>query len=349
MASTEPQRIRRGDLRLALIAAVSLFAGVVAPGAALAQSGQINLALLPVGQAGSFFDLTMRPGETRGLEVEIANNGDAALAIRTYAADVYTIINGGFGGSLRDEARTGATQWLDYSTSIRQLSAGDSIRRSLTVSVPVDTGPGEYISSILLENDRPMPGGGAVSLDQIVRQAIAVVVTVPGERSPALTIGEASHKIVAGRSIVGVAVANPGNVRLKPIATFVLLDAAGARVSEASVPMDTFYAHTATSIEVQLDALLVPGTYTVRLALDAVEGVRAEATATLVVQGPPQQAATVVAGLPAMTHVLRTGDEGLVPGTSLVAVVVGGTLLGGATGALLIILRRRRHAGDSER
>ena len=68
------------------------------------RDAQIKLALLPVGQAGSYFDLTMRPGETRSLRGRHRpTTATSALAARTYAADVYTIINGGFGGRLRDE------------------------------------------------------------------------------------------------------------------------------------------------------------------------------------------------------------------------------------------------------
>src|SRR6476620_7648285 len=98
--------------RLAMVAFCAVIVGFVAPVPARAQGNQIRLALLPVGQAGSFFDLTMRQGEHRSVAVDIANNGEAPLLARTYAADVYTIINGGFGARLRDEAQSGATTWL---------------------------------------------------------------------------------------------------------------------------------------------------------------------------------------------------------------------------------------------
>jgi hypothetical protein len=231
---------RRCGSRLAIVALLSVFTAIVAPSAALAGNGQIKLALTPVGQPGSFFDLTMRPGETRRLEVDIANDGEAAIAGRTYSTDVYTIINGGFGGRLRDEPQTRATKWLDYPTEVLDILVGERVRRSFTVAVPADAGPGEYITSLVLENDEPITDDGAVALNQIVRQAVAVVVTIPGQRSPALVIGEATHKTVAGRSVVAIAVENPGNVRLKPIVAFTLFDAAGDRVSQADVQMDTF-------------------------------------------------------------------------------------------------------------
>ncbi len=117
--------------------------------------------------------------------------------------------------------------------------------------------------------------------------------TVPGQRSPALAIGQASHKVVAGRSVISVAVENTGNVRLKPLVTFALVDASETQVSESTVPMDTFYAHTNTFIEMPLSALLLPGSYTVRLTLDdAAQGIRVRSDAiALVVEAPAEPAA----------------------------------------------------------
>jgi hypothetical protein len=327
-----------------------LLAALVAPTAAHASEGQVQLAIRPIDQAGQFFDLTIRPGETRTFEVELANVGDAALAARTYAADVYTIINGGFGARLRGEPQTGMTLWLDYSTDVLQLPAGEGIRRTFSVAVPADAEPGEYITSLVLENDVPIRGSGDIAIDQVVRQATAVVVTVPGRRSPALVIGAASHKVVTDRSVVAVALENSGNVRLKPVAGFVLLDAAGAEVSRASVPMDTFYAHTGTLVEIPLAALLQPGTYSVRLTLeDAAQDVRAnEAAIPLVVEAPPEP--DVVEGLvPGLTEVIQAAREGRIPVPVGVAILAASLLAGVVIGWLVLVLWRRRPVRASGR
>jgi hypothetical protein len=342
---------RRGGLRLAIVASFGVLLVSVAPGAALAQNGQvaqIKLALLPVDQTGSFFDLTMRPGETRTIEVEIANDGIAALAARTYATDVYTIINGGFGGRLRGEPQTGATRWLTYPTAVLQLAAGTRTRRSPTVTVPSDAGPGEYIASLVLENDQPIPDGGDVGLDQIVRQAVAVVVTVPGRRSPGLAIGTAAQKVVAGKSVVSVAVANTGNVRLKPLVEFVLLDAAANRISQASIQMDTFYAHTSTFVEISLAALLLPGTYSVRLTLDdTAQDVRADgAGLEFIVAAPPEQA-TQPGLVPGLTGVSQGAAGGQMSFPTWAVAFLAGLLVAVALGLGVLARRRRGAAGPS--
>jgi hypothetical protein len=343
-----------GDRRIGRPGATQFLAGallgalvaVVAPASALAANGQVELvklALSPIGQPGSYFDLTMRPGETRDLEVRIGNDGADALAARTYAADVYTIINGGFGARLRDEPTTGATQWLDYTTRVIDLPAGQNVHRSLMVAVPSNVEPGEYISSIVLENDQPLRGTGAVALDQIVRQAIAVVITVPGGRAPAMAIGGATHKVVAGKSTIAVAIRNTGNVRLKPLGDLTLFDASGAEVSRATIPMDTFYAESATLVEVPLAALLLPGRYTIRVTLDdAVQGVTATEPAIVLIVDAPEAAATGEGLVPGLTEVKHgSGDTplALIP---LVAALLAGIIIVAGIGRTVLLRRRPR-------
>ena len=344
-----PTQSGRPTVALSLVALCGMLAALSSPAVAIAAEGQFKLALLPLSESGPYFDIHMTAGETRTFHVQIANNGDAAVAARTYAADVYTIINGGFAGRLRHESTSGSTLWLDYPTDVVNLPAGSSITRAFTVAVPQGVGPGEYITSILLENDEPIGGTGAVALDQITRQAIAVVVTVPGPRYPALAIGKASHTVVAGKSVVHVGVENHGNVRLKPVATFVLFDAAANRIGEATVPMDTFFAHDETFVEVPLAALLQAGQYTVRLTLhDAAQGVRADESASFIVEAPPAGPPVGAGTGPTLTEVFQVpaGAQATVP---LWVFILGGLLAIAIVGTFVLVLRRRRHDGMSAR
>jgi hypothetical protein len=340
MGSARNQTSARG----AIVALLGLFAMFLVPGTVAAASDTAKLALTPVGQPGLYFDLTMQPGETRNLVVALTNAGGAAITARTYAADVVTIVNGGFGGRLRDDPRTGTTGWLDYPSESVDLSAGASVRQTFAVAVPRDAGPGEYATSLVLESDRPAHASGAVSLTSVVRHAIAVVVTVPGLRSPALGISGATQAVVAARSVVSVAVQNTGNVREKPLVTLVLFDAAGAQVSTASLQMDTFYAHTNTTVEIAEGTLLPPGEYTVTMTLvDAASGARAnKAGIALVVDAP----AVVSAGAGSMTSPApASGDSGKersqLPSDGVALAL--GLLLGGLlVGLVWLALERRR-------
>jgi hypothetical protein len=321
---------------------------IVTPTPALAGDAPIKLALLPVGLAGSFFDLAMMPGEVRSFQVDVGNDGSATLAVRTYATDVYTIINGGFGGRLREAPKTGMTTWLDYRDETVVLRPGQAIRRGFTISVPATAAPGEYITSLILENDQPIAGGGTVGLDEIIRQAVAVVVTVPGPRVPALVIRPAAQEVLAGASVISIAVGNTGNIRLKPVVGFSLVDGGGVQISRATVQMDTFYAQTETTVELRLGRLLQPGRYEVRLTLDdAASGSHAEAALPLVVDAVPAGAAGVAGAAGAtgvapgsIDAVSRKGATGVPLATALAIAVLGA--LFGMSLAGLVALRRRR-------
>jgi len=313
---------------LAVVVAVLSMGMLTVASPTSAEVDGIELALLPVGQPGPYFDLIMHPGDARTLEVEIANHGSAGITARTYAADVYTIINGGFGGRLRDEAASGTTLWLDYESGRLDLAVGDRSTRAFTVTVPADAGPGEYITSLILENEHPIEQDGAVAARQVVRQALGVVVTVPGERSPEIEIGGATHKVVAGRSVLSVAVSNPGNVRLKPRVDVSLRDAGDRPVSRVSVQMDTFYAVTDASVEVPLDALLLPGPYTIRLVIDDIDqGLSSIEERTFIVRA----AASLEPGagtVPGLTEV-NQAEPGAFPWTLASALLVGLALITG--------------------
>jgi hypothetical protein len=334
------QRMRRQ--RGAPLLLLSLLLGILAtPPAALASDGGFKLALSPVGQVGAYFDLTLHPGDIARLEVDVANDGTASVEARTYATDVFTIINGGYGGRLRDAPQTGMTAWLEYATTVLDLQPGERTRRSLTVAVPVDARPGEYISSLIVENDAPVRGDGDVAFDQFVRQAVAVAVTVPGVRTPELRIGAASHQVVAGKSIVSVAVENSGNVRLKPLVEFTLRDATGAQVSRASLQMDTFYARTDTFVAFSLAALLLPGTYTIQINLDdRAQDVRVGAEAIPFVVVAAATPTTPNGAGTRLTEVIQGGGS---DGSRFAAVVViTGSLLLGLVGLILVGRHRRR-------
>jgi|SRR5665647_2726179 len=261
----EPSHRRLTRILLTLGWVIGVLVGPA--GMAVADEPPVSLSLKAVDQPGPYFDLTLDAGQSQQLKVELGNHGSATISARTYAADAYSLINGGFGAGTRDGTPTGTTTWLSYPTEVLQLPAGQVATRAFTVAVPAGTAPGEYISSLILENDVPVQGSGSVVLNQIIRQAVAVSIRVPGPLQPAFTIGTASHKITADRSVVDVQIANTGNTKLKPSGNLIIHDHNGKTISQAPVTMDSFYAHTDTLVETTLAGKLQPGDYTVDLTL----------------------------------------------------------------------------------
>lgn len=313
-----------------------------------ANEAETRLSIKPVNVSGSYFELTMSPGETRQIEVELANLGEETVDARAFAADAYTIINGGLGVRLDGEPTSGATHWLDYPAETLTLEPGAAIVRTIEVSVPDDVTPGEYLTALVIQNAVPTgaDNSGGVSVKQVNRQAIAVAIDVPGERAPELTIGSAEHLMVAGLSVIRTGVENPGNVRLRPSGEFTLIGPDGAEISRLPIAMDSVYAGTDTRIEVSLPELLPAGDYTVSLWLEDSEyGARAEAQSLLVsipvLEAPQQIPAPAPVTDPATEPAATTQTTGI-PTWAVLAAIPAAVILGAliATGCVLGIRRR---------
>jgi hypothetical protein len=331
----------------ALLLVASAIATVAAP-AAKGADPQIRLAVEPVGANGQFFQLTMRAGESIQLTVDLANYGPASVRARTYAADVYSLINGGFGARLRDEAQSGTTTWLEYTTNVLVVEPNKAVRRTFRLAVPATTTPGEYITSLVLENEEPLSAGAGVAFQQFVRSATAVVVTVPGIMTAGLALGDARHSFFQGRSVVDVLVENTGNERLKPVGRMTITTEGGTEVDTRNVMMDSVYAGTSTSLEVVLDRPLAPGRYfaNVELADQArggpASGARPFTVGELVV--PPPAAPSGESLAPTVLGTAASGNaiDGIL--APVLALVIGALTMVAIVG--LLAWRRRRRRGD---
>jgi hypothetical protein len=252
---------------VALVAVLCLVASVQPVSAADAE--RVQLGIKPVGIDGSYFDLTMKPGEARQLTVELGNFGTRDAVAQVYPADVYSLVNGGMGVRLAGEPTSGATGWLGIAAESLPLAASEGQVRSFPVSVPDGAGPGEYITSIVIQDATPAEGvsTGGVVATRVNRQAIAVAITVPGPITPGLTLGAVGHHVASGKSVMTVDVANTGNVRLKPSGEFVLSDRSGAELTRFPIAMDSVYAGTSTVAEIPFTTLLDPGDYVATLSL----------------------------------------------------------------------------------
>lgn len=233
----------------------------------------------PVGQEGAYFDLELRAGETKTLTVLLGNGGEFEAPARTYAADVYSLVNGGFGINSESEPTTGATTWMDYEAQSLDLPPGRNIEREFTVTVPEDAAVGQYITGIVIQTAEPIAVGDNEALTQNIVKAIAVFITVPGKLKPKLAIGAASIKQGLGSNSLLVEVENAGNVLLKPAGTLTMTTADGDAVLSSPIEMGSVYAGMSTVIELPIPTLLDPGDYLVDLDLaDAETGATAKET-----------------------------------------------------------------------
>lgn len=318
-----------------VIAAVLVWAGTVGPASAVHEPARLGLT--PVDNDGTYFSLTMEPGEARRLQVEAANFGHSPIVARTYAADAYSIVNGGFGADLFGERPTGTTRWLTYPAREVTLAPEDALLIDFDVAIPADIPPGEYITAIVIENATPVRGSGSISVDQVNRSAIAVAIEIPGQERPALSIGSVHHKEVAGSSVVSFEVINQGNRHLRPAGDFVLRDGNGAGLAAHPVEMDSVYAGTTTTLEAPAVEALVPGDYCAQLTLtDSATGAR-DATECLPFTVAPDEDGAPFGGLPdAAAQVAASLGDQLSSPVAIIPLVLG------AGGIVVLIARRRQ-------
>jgi len=226
-----------------------------------------KLGIKPVGEDGIFFTETIEPGKSADLSVEFFNPGSFDIEVLTYAADVYSLINGGFGAELAGEPASGTTTWLSFEPQQFDLRRGKGVQVPFAVAVPEETAPGEYITSLVIQTAEAIKGTGDLAVDQILRQAVAVAITVPGDQRPGLELGAASYKDNAVVDSLLFEVRNTGNVHLKPQGTVRIVDATGAEILSAEVAMDTVYAGTTTMLELGLSEPFRLGEYQAFLEL----------------------------------------------------------------------------------
>jgi hypothetical protein len=329
-----PLRVRT-TLAIVLLAIQGIVTAV--PVAALDEAPKLGLT--PIDHDGAYFEITLAPGQRRALQVEAANFGAAEVLARTYAADVYSIINGGFGADLFGEPTTGTTLWVDFPTREALLGPGDALVIDLEVAVPASAQPGEYVAALVIENVDPVRGSGSVTIDQVNRSAIAIAITVPGARDPDLEIGGVAHTVAGGRSVVTFEIDNPGNVHLRPEGSYRVLDADDREVGAGSVAMDSVYAGTETLLEAPLAELLPEGNYCAELSLtDPATGV-GDATACVPFTVGPTDAGSVPprgpGSLPSTDLLLRAAS--FIALLGLVLSVI----------ALFLVARRRRRRSEA--
>lgn len=336
---------------LVLAASVALVAALAVVEPTLAGHEPSRLGLTPIGETGQFFNLTLAPGESRQLKVEVANFGQDGLMTRTYAADGYTIINGGFGAELFGDRESGTTLWLEYPDEEFLLEAGASRTIEFNVSVPAGTSPGDYITSLVVENVEPFREAdpSAVTVEQVNRTAVAVAIDVPGPRQPALEIGAVGHKAMGRVSYVTFDVSNPGNVHLKPAGSFILRNAQGQPVATYEPVMDSVYAGTDTLLEAPLGDLLAPGEYCAELTLtDDTTGVSDSTTClafTVTVASNNDATGEGSQTVPVIQTTVDAADD--VPLLAALILVVGGIALLVALYALVRRRRSKRLGGDT--
>src|SRR5690606_9446265 len=118
-----------------------------------------------------------------------------------------------------------------------ELTAGDGRQIDFTVTVPEDAAPGNYVSVLVVQTAEAVPVAGTELLEQVLQKAVAIDITVPGEVTPAFSLGEPAYEERGSLPHLIVPLENSGDVRLRPTGTMTLTDDAGNPVLNAEIEM----------------------------------------------------------------------------------------------------------------
>jgi len=171
-------RARRAAASLVLCALA--FGGLAAPcladggiGVTPAEPGGVD----PV--SNGFLVESLAPGATVSGAVVVSNSTAATTPASVYAADGITAVTTGVAFADDDQPPVSAGAWVTPAVTSVNLGPDSSQTVGFTVQVPADATPGDHVAAIVVQQ-AATPGGGSVSISQVVRGVVPIDVQVSG-------------------------------------------------------------------------------------------------------------------------------------------------------------------------
>jgi hypothetical protein len=221
-------------------------------------------------QENGYLSIEIEPGGSQEVAVVFGLTVGDKQEVSVYKADVFTAPNGGFGARNLGDPATGPTTWLDFETTTHTFAVGEGIERTFTIAVPSDTAPGEYVTSLVIQNAEPLPIPNSQMFDQTIRLALPVLITVPGPLQDDVELGDPTLVVDIDALRLVVPITNSGNTIVKPMGAIVLTDPdSGDVLITAPVEMGSVYAGHETTIEIVIRNDLRPGDVNLDVAVDA--------------------------------------------------------------------------------
>jgi hypothetical protein len=191
---------------LALPAAAAPGSGSAKPGpGVLGIAGKfgLNPAPGPQGQAATYFQLSIAPGQDATARIVVSNLGDKPETLALGRALGTTAGNGGTAFEPAVTGCSGPSCWVTGLPSRVTLPAGDRESLAFTVAVPPQTQPGQYLSGIAAES---AAGSGPVKVGSNGRSSAQATIVDSVTIGVAVTVGNPSTLLnrLSIRSVQGV-------------------------------------------------------------------------------------------------------------------------------------------------
>jgi hypothetical protein len=237
----------------------------------------------------SWIEVSVEAGSAIDKKAVIVNYGALPVSLRTYVTNSFNPPNGGFAAGTDEEAPVGATLWVDYPPASFDLQPGETLEVSLTVAVPPNTPPGEYVAALVVQTAGPVPIPGTETFQQIIRSTMSVEITVPGQMMTTFELGEPVVMKTGTAWQLDIPVTNTGTARVRPGGQLTVTDANGREVVTSDVEMGSVYGGNTSSVQVFLPSQLPVGTYVLSISLtDQASGVTAAIESVPILLAEPE-------------------------------------------------------------
>lgn len=220
---------------------------------------EISLGVFPVGgMDGDRFEFELEPGETAVVGVFLINGGENPLRLNAFASHLIPVVGGGLQIPPSDTPAEGTVSWLNFPSEEMTLGPGESVERVLTVTVPEDAQPGQYVNALALETLDPITEPGS-PFEQFYRKVVSVYVTVPGEVVSSFTVSDPTVEVVGMDTVITLPIENTGNIRVDLTGNISLTGPDGNTLFSGSILMGPLYMGQATTVQVFLPGVIDPG------------------------------------------------------------------------------------------
>ncbi len=207
--------------------------GLAAPSGAAADTGGIGVA--PAAQGGvdpvsnGFLVETAAPGGTVSGAVVVSNSTTTPTPASVYAADGITAVTTGVAFADDSQPPQSAGAWVTPAVTSVDLAPDSSQTVGFTVQVPAGATPGDHVAAIVVQQ-AATPGGGSVSISQVVRGVVPIDVQVSGAASAQAQLGPATLGTLPGTTLpaVLVPIVDVGTLMCRPTLSVTVASSTGA-------------------------------------------------------------------------------------------------------------------------
>ncbi|NYF09058.1 hypothetical protein HDC94_000214 [Leifsonia sp. AK011] len=218
MVLTHPARVIAAACLASVLAIVPL---AVAPLGALGLSATeptVSIAPAPVGdEARTSIEASADPGATAQDTILVTNLSDERTSVQLRAVDAANTEDGTLLLAPTDQKPVAAGRWLAVDYQVLTLEARASAWVTVTISVPGDADPGDYVAGLALIES----GADSAVPDIAAQTGVPLFISVSGIREPGITVSGTRSRYSAslnpfapGSLAVEYAVANSGNTRV---------------------------------------------------------------------------------------------------------------------------------------